>query len=1762
MGEIAIIGMAGRFPEADTLSQFYQNLRDGRDSVRSLDLQRIQATSLSAGRRYNPLGYLNDVDKFDFDFFDILESEATRMAPQQRIMLELAYELTEMAGYAPDSINESVTSVYLSSNYIDYHRHATEFDPTLLTGNLPSGISGRIARFFNLVGNAVHIDTACSSSLVALHLACQDLLSGDSKMSICGGINLVMFPLSSEERDPSGITSEHGKSKTFSDEAEGAGMGEGAACVLLKPLQDAVEHGDNILAVIKATAVNQDANRSSTIAAPSSIAQTEVISKAIEKSGLDPETITFIEAHGTGTPIGDPIEVEGLKLAFEKFTENKQFCAISALKSNIGHSDAASGIAGVVKVLLSIQHKELFPSVHVKRLNPHIDFLDTPLYVNTELKPWHVNDKRRAGVSAFGITGTNCHAIIEEWEGAVNTIKNEGPLLFCLSAKTKNALRNNCVALKKFVLENPGVSLDRISYTLNTGKQHFEHKVSVVADTHEDLCRQLDDITLSDQKDTIPSDIWFLFVPSEFANEKFINELCGIFPSFAETYNKCHSSLSTISRDKFLSYAFGYSFSSLLEGLGINVKQIMGIGVGKKVVEAILNKLSLEEVSLMLNTEKEDEISTPKWDKFAEAKLKGKKSLIWEIGVGSNYLSDLQNLKIENATIETTNPTEQASVVNLLKFIGTLFERGYSLDFTALYSARPIKVALPTYQFEKKRCWIHSTKDDLVGNWVYKSGWGEIPSNQKKLSSWTEDDIFVFHGENAKVLQEIVKAFKNSACHVIQVESGNEFSCHENDRITLDSSDQYPYRALLDELDSLSKGRVMHLFVTNRHSETSEAESVLAQGLYPVLQLTQELSKRGDQHEFVLVTDAAVDITGDQSMVDPYAASIHGFVAGLSTEFPNMHSRCIDIRSDNSGYTEALYSEVQQNDDALLIGLRHGKRYRRVALKETVERKPILIQPSGVYVLVGGSSGIGLEILKYLSLAQTTIVVIGRKKLPHKTFWPMVTKGSHPDLNDTIDAFLQAEQNGATVHYFSADVADYSRMEFVLDKIKVEFGSIKGVINAAGVGGELRINRHTVDTFKETLLPKIHGTQNLYQLLEVNQLDFFILFSSLNAISAAERESNYSTANAFLDSFAAKLNREGTRGMTIRWPFWSETGMGFRMNFQEHFNIKPEFSITNQEGVDIFNHCMLEGYTDVLISKKKMLGLPLDSLRQNGDINQSDEREVSNTDPLSSNSDSTSYEEILTDIWKKVLSKTKVDLNESFFQMGGHSLLGLQVRNQVEKRVQLKLEYKDIVEYSTINQLAHRLRVLENEGLPQPKNIILPSTEGRSKYPLSKSQTGLWMAHVSEQNKSVYNVRVACKWTSEVKKEAFTAAVQHLLKCHDILRTAFFFENESFFQKIQAQEKVDVPVEYLKLESQEKLGELFDEVKSYGFDLTKAPLIRLWVVETSDKETLVLITIHHIIIDGWSAQILLSELAKTYVRLCNGYEPNTEPSRLQFKDYVVWENEQLKIHGQHHKEFWLDYMKDYPESITFPTDFKRNELRQGKGDAIQFQLNAQHLRGLDMISNQEQASKFLITLSMLQLLLYRYTSREEFFIGTPMTLRNHNDLENQMGYFVNSMPLRCQVDKNDTFYTLLHKSQELLKSVQEHKLYPFGQIISDSNVTKEPGRHYLFDILFSYEHLPSPDADDNDLQFEPIEFGQSTCKYDIELVFAEAQSRISGTILYDSGLYTKETMTQLADHFVKLADLITLNISLDQFSLEDSEPEPETIDTRDLDFNF
>lgn len=510
---IAIIGLGCRFPGAATPAQFWQLLHDGVDATGPHPPARwdvaayYDPTPGLPGKIYTQRGaYLQAVDTFDAAFFGIAPREAESLDPQQRLVLEVSWEALEDANTPPDRLRNSRTGVYVGMSNTDYALLAADqvgVDPYAGLGGDASALAGRLSYLLGLQGPSMTLATVCSSSLVGVHLACQALRAKECDLALAGGVHLNLTPQSTMYTCLVQAVSADGRCKTFDAAADGYGRGEGCGMVVLKRLSDAVASGDLIYAVIHGSAVNHD-GPSGGLTVPSGPAQEAVVQQALAAAGVEPGAIDYIEAHGTGTPLGDPIEVRALGRVFGPSHSQDHPLLIGSVKTNIGHLEAASGVAGLIKVALALHHGEVPPHLHFQQPNPHIDWANLPIAVPTTRTPWPADatKTRLAGVSSFGMTGTNAHVIVGEPPLGPGSQKDQEAAgqhdcesgsahLLTLSAKNDDALHALAQVYSAYLAAHPAVPLAAICFTANTGRSHHAHRLGVVAATPTEMAAKL-----------------------------------------------------------------------------------------------------------------------------------------------------------------------------------------------------------------------------------------------------------------------------------------------------------------------------------------------------------------------------------------------------------------------------------------------------------------------------------------------------------------------------------------------------------------------------------------------------------------------------------------------------------------------------------------------------------------------------------------------------------------------------------------------------------------------------------------------------------------------------------------------------------------------------------------------------------------------------------------------------------------------------------------------------------------------------------------------------------------------------------------------------------------------------------------------------------------------------------------------------------------------------------------------------------------------
>ncbi|MEX2171919.1 MAG: SDR family NAD(P)-dependent oxidoreductase [Pirellulales bacterium] len=649
---IAIIGMACRFPGARSLQEYWQVISEGIDATSDIPASRWDVEAL-----YDPTGtetgkmstrwggFLADIDQFDPVFFGITPREAARMDPQQRLLLEVAWEAMENAGRPADQMAGSKTAVFVGIGGTDYSKVPAQFDDYFHhidahvgTGNALSIASNRVSYIFDLHGPSASVDTACSSSSLAIHLAVESLRRRESDAALAGGVNAIITPETTIAFSKARMLSPDGKCRPFDAGANGYVRGEGCGLVLLKRLADAERDGDQVLAVIRGTAVNSD-GRTSGISAPNGQSQQACIHAALAQAGLTPGDVSYIEAHGTGTPLGDPIEMQALVEVFRRYGESDTPVHVTSVKANIGHTETVSGVAGLIKVALLMNHGQIVPQLHMREVNPHINLEGSRITIPTAALEWAASGRPRiAGISSFGFGGTNTHIVIEGPGAVVDSAERNGGViaapaverpihLLKLSAKTDFAIRRQAEQLAEYLLEHPEANLADVCYSANTGRADFNHRSSLTFATRDDAACRLSalaagkadpHIKRGQLKGLTRPKVAFLFTGQGSQYPGMGRQLYETEPTFRAELDRCDDIFQELFNESLLEiihpkpggneslvnetvytqpalFAIEYALAQLWQSWGATPDIMLGHSVGEYVAATIAGVMSLDD---------------------------------------------------------------------------------------------------------------------------------------------------------------------------------------------------------------------------------------------------------------------------------------------------------------------------------------------------------------------------------------------------------------------------------------------------------------------------------------------------------------------------------------------------------------------------------------------------------------------------------------------------------------------------------------------------------------------------------------------------------------------------------------------------------------------------------------------------------------------------------------------------------------------------------------------------------------------------------------------------------------------------------------------------------------------------------------------------------------------------------------------------------------------------------------------------------------
>lgn len=1214
-GEIAIIGMAVRVPKAESVGEFWDIIANRVDCISDFPKTRredidayLDFTRTSDPKEpvYFQSAYLNEIDKFDYKYFNLTPREASIMDPAQRIFLEVAWQAIEDAGYGGGKLYGSNTGVFVgfAGNVKDlYARLISDINPELLsismTGNLSAIIPSRLSYLLDFKGPSMVVDTACSSSMVCLDLACQALNSGKCDYAIVGGINIDIVPID-EAYTHIGIESSDNRSRAFDDHSDGSGIGEGVITLLLKPLQKARADRDHIYAVIKGSAVNQD-GASSGLSAPNPAAQAAVLKQAWENAGINPASITYIETHGTATNLGDPIEVKGINDALRSYTQKKQFCAISSVKTNIGHLCEASGLASVVKAVLALRKKQLPPSSYFNKPNSSIPFMNSAVYVNTRLREWTTEEDgpRLCGISSFGISGTNCHVVLEE---AMDLKDTSAPLmpyqLLCLSARTEAGVRILIRNFHDFLLQNPDISLQDICYTANTGRGHYEYRLAIIGDSRADLLTKLEACLRGQEGD------------------------------------------------------MEYMFRSVCKPRG--------------------------------------------------------------------FMSD------RNSSFDPKGEvlSVQEPDLNCLQKLCRKYIAGEHIPWEDLYrGCKPYKVPLPQYPFEPLRCWIDipGRKDRLndLNALYHKPCWLE---KESKTAEGLKDGLIVLlvNQEPDELSKDFIRLLKEQGREIILAYQGEAYRKLSVGEYLIRHREE-DYFALFSELSGKKITYIVHLSTLSIGKAAESMEELRRNheaGALSLFYLVRALVQYGFEQDMkLLLVSREVHILRPEENIIPENATFFGLSKVIHLELPGIFCKGVDIDRDTPA--QAIFNELCSMHTDRQVAYRNHKRYIESFTAfdlEDLEDRPVKVEAGSVYLITGGMGGIGLVLARYLARkAPIKLILIGRTDLPPREEWeePARSQAYSDKISKCIRTIKEIEGSGASVEYYCSDISDYDRMKTILEEVRQRFGNIRGVFHCAGVPGGGVLIRRSLKQIHEVFDPKIFGTWVLDRLIPAEHLDFFVLFSSGQSILSEPGNGDYTAANAYMDAFAEYRNMQGKTALAIDWVSWKETGMSVVHGFNRDTIFK---ALSDREALAALEKAMSKKISRLLIGQFNsnpeffyMLNwatfkLP-DSIEKyvSAHKGKTEKKKAIADDHAvielkgKAAGEITEVERRVARIYYQVLGLEEINVNDSFFELGGDSIMLNYMYSLLQEEFPNRIKLIDVFTYTSIASMSEFI----NRGEPK-----------------------------------------------------------------------------------------------------------------------------------------------------------------------------------------------------------------------------------------------------------------------------------------------------------------------------------------------------------------------------------------------------------------------------------------------------------------------------
>ena len=1745
---VAIIGMAVRLGDYEDLESFWADLAQGVDKTMPLPPRRqtevrqiFEAVGFAFdAARLREASYLSDISSFDYKRFGMSPGDAGMLDPRQRIFLETALQALDDAGYGGTALeNRNVGTFVGASPYRLFQDAVTRAFPdqaeqTYLL-NVPSNVVGRISYLKNWTGAGATIDTACSSVLTAVHDACHSLRTGEICVALAGGAHIIDLPVKGDATFT--IESGSGRTRTFDAKADGVGAGEGGAVFVLKLLDQALRDNDPIHAVIVGSAINQD-GKSSSMAAPNPGAQAEVITQAARSAGLSLTDVDFFEAHGTGTVLGDPVEVEGLGQAFAREgKEQTEKALIGSVKGNIGHLDAAAGALGLAKAVMSLKKGFVPPQPHFETPNPHIDFEAAPVRVPRTLEPLPRSGRPlTGGVSSFGLSGVNAHVVVREH--VPSDLPVDDGTWFCipLSAANEDDLRKYRLLVRDAVTRYAELPLHAIAGTLVAGREHLDARTVIVASSREELLEQLG-VELTPVrvpralKTGVPGAAFRTRAQAEEAGAEFLRGQRLLWPQ-DRPLHRLHLPATPFTRSTMWpKFKTAFLSGPVQTPAGAVFSAALGRAdfwpVAEHVLGGVPTLVGMGAVDLICEAVKE---SAP-----------GIKDLVWHRPV-SWAAGDQAALVLEKTDggyvvrLQHCHDEKWQAAVSAKVLTGGVHVQPARLDIAA------IRDAMQAFEGSSGQSIISIGRrwDCREALWVSDGG-GELLSRLVLPDEFRQDlNTFKWHPAMLDLAASLalhgVSGFVPARCgrirlhkplpaeiyaHVVVQEKGAQIitgTCTVTDLsgnvllemdglvfLSLQATSSVPelyelrwVTAELPQLESDSAQGGKTLLLGGEDGDVCDA-------LAGVVHFRRELSELSEERRTLA---GEIRESGVSHIVYiPSPGTTHW------TFCSQLQELCRAGLGGPLHVTVVGHGVFANHDEVPANALAHGM---LLALKQ---EEPLL---GGAYVELEAVTAASLRALKEslgridgacLIHGDGSVCLQELAKVPaspdiRAMRGCVVVSGGMGGMALTLAERIEAQTDARVVLLhrkrqtdpglpfasYCCDVNDSARVREVLAEIRRDLGPITGVIHAAGVAGDGFLLAKKQDAYGQVLAPKVTGTWNLHEATLHDDLDFFVLASSRTSLVGAPGQSDYTAANAYLNAFALYRRAHGLPALSICWNAWSKVGMAARMNADV-----GDFSLAPEQAFGVLCAALSSGAPLVAVamsgedvSKYRLSGISQPKVESQETRGHFGEAEI-----LHIFRDCLGYEDELT-------------REDDFFDFGGDSISGTRIVTRIKEALGVNVSVMDLLESQSIGEFMDGVLAKVFKG-ETGKQDITPAP-ARDKYPVGREQLSILYADLLSDEHTGYNLPLFLKLPRDLDRKRLQEAIGELIRRHEVLRTSFCdFDEERPNMIIHPFEGFELEETHCDLAHKDAL------IKP--FDLKKGELFRVKLLVAGQAEFVLFMDIHHALADGRTISLFNAELFRLYHR------QELEPVALQQKDYA-WH--QYTHPNDEDRKYWLArFDQDLPKT-DLPADFKRPATHTNRGGVHEFELPDTLVMGIRDLARREGVTNYHVVLSAWSVLVHAYTGAQDFVIA--ITVDSRERYLNTAGMLASLIPLRLGVDSKKTLRDVLKDNQKVSNEALKHKSYILNNLLSDLHPPLCLDRTLLSEIILSYMNFEF--GKDKQGLFETLRFNNPASKADLSIFGSDTGDRISFALEYYADLFSPDTVAGMSEDLLRILELM------------------------------